>query len=53
MNELALSSLLPQGTKTWQGGDYESTIDLALVLGELAANVIKCTTLKTNYRLDY
>jgi hypothetical protein len=34
MNELALSSLLKRGTKTWHGGgqsgDCESTIDLAL-----------------------
>ena len=27
MTEHALSSLLPRGTKTWQGGNYETTID--------------------------
>jgi hypothetical protein len=30
MTEHTLSSLLPRGTKTWQGGDYETTIDLML-----------------------
>jgi hypothetical protein len=30
MNEHALRSLLPRGTKTWQQGDQESTIDLVL-----------------------
>ncbi|KAJ3487744.1 hypothetical protein NLG97_g6342 [Lecanicillium saksenae] len=41
MHDLALSSLLPRGTKTWQGGEYESTIDLTLASGDLAANMIK------------
>lgn len=30
MNELTLSSLLPRGTKTWQAGGYDSTLDLVL-----------------------
>ena len=30
MSEYALHSLLPRGTKTWQSGDRESTIDLIL-----------------------
>jgi exonuclease III len=28
MNEFTLSSLLRRGTKTWRGGDHETTIDL-------------------------
>ncbi|KAM3554291.1 hypothetical protein ARSEF4850_006531 [Beauveria asiatica] len=53
MNDLTLSSLLPRGTKTWQGGDYESGIDLALASGDLAANMIKCATLKTDHGSDH
>ncbi len=30
MNEHGLCSLLPRGTRTWQGQDQESTIDLVL-----------------------
>ncbi|OAQ60394.1 reverse transcriptase [Purpureocillium lilacinum] len=30
MNEFAFTSLLQRGTKTWQRGDHESTIDLVL-----------------------
>jgi hypothetical protein len=46
MNELALSSLLKQGTKTWQGGglggDYELTINLVLALENLIDSMLKC-----------
>ena len=41
MIEHALSSLLPRGTKTWQCGDYETTIDLVLASKELVDIVIK------------
>ena len=36
MAEHALSSLLPRGTKTWQCGDYETTIDLTNIRRESA-----------------
>ena len=42
MNELSLCSWLPRGTKTWRGGEFESTIDLTLTSEELAATVVKC-----------
>ena len=42
MSEHALHSLLPRGTKTWQKGDSETTIDLVLASEELAGSVIKC-----------
>ncbi|KAJ6437086.1 reverse transcriptase [Purpureocillium lavendulum] len=40
MNEHGLRSLLPRGTRTWQGQDQESTIDLILVTSELADELI-------------
>lgn len=42
MTEFTLSSLLRRGTKTWRGGDYETTIDLILVSEELKDATIKC-----------
>ena len=45
--------LLPRGTKTWQGQEFESTIDLVLALEELAANMIKCATLETDHGSDH
>ncbi|GKU14749.1 unnamed protein product, partial [Fusarium langsethiae] len=42
MNDFMLRSLLRRGTKTWQSGDYETTIDLALASEELADANIKC-----------
>ncbi|KAM4062371.1 endonuclease-reverse transcriptase domain-containing protein [Hirsutella rhossiliensis] len=40
---LAISEpLLPRGTKTWQGRDSESTIDLVLALAELADEMVIC-----------
>nr|AEB91360.1 unknown [Verticillium dahliae VdLs.17] len=53
MNELSLCSMLPRGTKTWQGGDHESTIDLVLVSEDLAAAMIKCTTNGTEHGSDH
>lgn len=35
-NELFLHSLLPRGTRTWQGGEHESIIDLIFASDELA-----------------
>jgi exonuclease III len=42
MDEHSLCSLLPRGTKTWQSGDVESTIDLVLASAELADQLLKC-----------
>ncbi|KAM4055633.1 endonuclease-reverse transcriptase domain-containing protein [Hirsutella rhossiliensis] len=36
------TSLLPRGTKTWQGRDSESTLDLVLALAELADEMVIC-----------
>lgn len=53
MNKIALSSLLPRGTKPWHGGEFKSTIDLVLTLEGLATNMIKCTLLTMDHGLDY
>jgi hypothetical protein len=44
MNEFALSSLLPRGTKTWHGGNHDTTtIDLVLASDELKDAMVQCT----------
>jgi exonuclease III len=53
MTEHALSSLLPRGTKTWQGGDYETTIDLVLASKELADTVLRCAIYATEHGSDH
>jgi exonuclease III len=53
MNEFALSSLLRRGTKTWHGGDYETTIDLVLASKELADTALKCAIHKTEHGSDH
>ncbi|KAF4625101.1 hypothetical protein G7Y89_g13068 [Cudoniella acicularis] len=53
MTELALSSLLPRGTKTWHGRDYEMTIDLVLASKELTDTTLKCTIHKTEHGSDH
>ncbi len=53
MNEFTLSSLLRRGTKTWQGGDYETTIDLVLASEELENAVAKCTLYGTEHGSDH
>ncbi|CZR61252.1 uncharacterized protein PAC_11148 [Phialocephala subalpina] len=53
MSDHALRSLLPRGTKMWQRGNHESTIDLILVSEELAISVVKCTTYTTEHRSDH
>jgi len=53
MSDHALRSLLPRGTKTWQRGNHESTIDLILVSEELAMSVVKCTTHTTEHGSDH
>jgi hypothetical protein len=53
MTKFTLSSLLRHGTKTWRGGDYETTIDLVLVSEELKDATIKCAAHETEHRSDY
>lgn len=53
MNDLGLSSLLPRGTKTWQRGEYESTIDLVLASSDLATNIMKCAIVTTKHGSDH
>ncbi|KAM4060887.1 reverse transcriptase (RNA-dependent DNA polymerase) [Hirsutella rhossiliensis] len=45
--------LLPRGTKTWQGPDKESTIDLMLVSTELADDMVKCAIHPAEYGSDH
>lgn len=53
MNEHGLCSLLPRGTKTWQGPDKESTIDLVLVTSELAGEMVTCALHPTDHGSDH
>jgi endonuclease/exonuclease/phosphatase family metal-dependent hydrolase/ribonuclease HI len=53
MSEHALRSLLPRGTKTWQRGNHESTIDLVLVSEELATSMVKYTVHSTEHGSDH
>ena len=53
MSENALCSLLPRGTKTWQRGDSETTIDLVLASEELASTVVKCAIHTTEHGSDH
>ena len=53
ITEHALSSLLSRGTKTWQCGDYETTINLVLALKELADTVLRCAAHDTKHGSDY
>ena len=42
MGSLGMQSMLPRGTKTFQVGQYETTIDLVLASSLLASRVLKC-----------
>jgi ribonuclease HI/exonuclease III len=53
MNELALRSLLRRGTKTWQNGDHETTIDLTLASEELSDAMLKCAVHETEHGADH
>lgn len=53
MSEFTLNSLLRRGTKTWHGGDYETTIDLVLTTEELKDAIIKCTVHGTEHGSDH
>ncbi|KAK2687437.1 hypothetical protein QWA68_014059 [Fusarium oxysporum] len=53
MNDFMLRSLLRRGTKTWQGRNYETTIDLVLASEELADATIRCAIHGTEHRSDH
>ena len=53
MSEIALSSLLPRGIKTWRDRNHETTIDLALASEELATSTIKCAIHGTEHGSDH
>jgi hypothetical protein len=53
MSDLSLCCLLPRGTKTWQSGNRETTIDLILASEELASTVVKCTVHGTEHGSDH
>ncbi len=53
MNEFALRSLLRRGTKTWHGGDYDTTIDLVLASADLADTTVKCAIHGTEHGSDH
>lgn len=53
MDEHSLCSLLPRGTKTWQSGDIESTIDLVLASAELADQLLRCTIHPCDHGSDH
>jgi hypothetical protein len=53
MDEHGLLSLLPPGTKTWEGPGCESTIDLMLTFTELAEEVVHCGMHLTGHGSDH
>ena len=53
IEEHSLCSLLPRGTKTWQSGDMESTIDLVLASAELADQLLKCAIHPCDHGSDH
>lgn len=53
VHELDLTSLLPRGTKTWSGGDFETTVDLVLASEGLTASTVKCEIHQTDHGSDH
>ena len=53
MDELALTSLLPRGTITWQSNDSESTIDLILASEGLTSNYQHCKIYEIEHGSDH
>jgi hypothetical protein len=53
MNEFVFNSLLRCGTKTWYGGDYNTTLDLVFASDELRDATVKYIVYGTDYRSDY
>ncbi|KAG6980291.1 hypothetical protein FocnCong_v009749 [Fusarium oxysporum f. sp. conglutinans] len=46
-------SLLPRGTKTWNSGDFETTVDLVLASADLASSTVKCMIHGTEHGSDH
>jgi hypothetical protein len=53
MDEHGLLSLLRRGTKTWERGGAESTIDLMLASSELAEEMVHCGIHQTEHGSDH
>ncbi|KAF4449863.1 reverse transcriptase [Fusarium austroafricanum] len=53
MNEFDLLSLLPRGTKTWSGGDFETTVELVLASADLASSTVKYMIHGTEHGSDH
>ena len=53
MATYSLQSLLSRGTITWEGAEWESTIDLILVSTELANTMLKYDIHDIEYGSDY
>ncbi|KAL0929627.1 zinc knuckle [Colletotrichum truncatum] len=53
MDEFGLSSLLPQVTKTWQGEDHASTVDLVLASEGPTNSLIRCAIHGTEHGSDH
>ena len=53
MGDYSLRSLLPRGTKIQQNGDRKITINLILVLDELASIIIKYIVYRIEHRSNY
>ncbi|KAF4415370.1 reverse transcriptase [Fusarium acutatum] len=53
MDEHGLLSLLPRGTKMWEGPGGESTIDLTLASAELADEMVHCGIYPTEHGSDH
>lgn len=53
MNEHALVSLLPRGTKTWQNEGRESTIEIMLASDKLADTVFRWDIHHTEHGSDH
>jgi exonuclease III len=53
MTEFDLTSLLPRGSKTWSGGDFETTVDLVLASADLASSTVKCMIHGTEHGSDH
>jgi hypothetical protein len=53
MNQHGLCTLLPRGTKTYQGPKGETTIDLVLASSEIAADLIRCSIPPVEHGSDH
>ena len=53
MGDYSLYSLLPRGTKIWQNGNREITINLILVLDELVSIIVKYVVYRIEHGSNY